>query len=114
MTNGPTVLERRLVFCLDGGDDSVLELQVRHKLDRSRCLPGEDGGPDVEISTAMGGDKLSFRAWYPLDTCHPCLVNGTLQRRYIRMYIWLTSLQTHSMKLSCCTNMCFFTDSCLS
>lgn len=84
VTNGPTILERRLVFCLDSGDDGVLELCVGHKLDWSRCLPGEDGGPDVEIPTAMGGDKLSLRAWHPLDTRHPCLVYGTLQEE---MYV---------------------------
>ena len=48
------------------------------EVDGARALPRRGRGPDVEMSTAMGGDKHGFRARHPLHTGHTCLVYGTL------------------------------------
>ena len=60
VTNGPAEEEGRLVLVFDGGNDGVLDFRVRLELYGASGLASEDCVPEIEISAAMGGDKLGL------------------------------------------------------
>lgn len=67
------------MFGFDGRDDGILQLQVWYELQGTCGFTCEDCVPDIEISTAMRGDKTRLRARNPLDAGHARFVYRALR-----------------------------------
>lgn len=74
----PTKLNRTLLLRFHSVNSGILQLRVKHVVQRTCRFASEHGAPDIEIAAAMRGHKLVLSARDPFEASYASSINGAL------------------------------------